>query len=194
MTARLKKIQRQVTTPAAAEWKYWNNMIESGHFYVFESDINDVRKRFLEQGISPKVLLKDELHPRTLIHSIGNQEPCVVHALPDTSGAMEQWLKRLDIGLEYRGEGLPALSLKVLQTLVKRSRERVWLTGEEKAAVLEEYGFSSTILLASASPTTSSGFSRCACSATGRRLPMSLECTTTTSWRRTLNERFGSST
>ncbi len=64
-----------------------------------------------------------------------------MHALPDTSGAMEQWLKRLDLGLQYRGEGLPALSLKVLQTLAKRNRERVWLTCEEKAAILEEYGF-----------------------------------------------------
>ncbi len=127
--------------PPTAEWKPWDKTIEPGHFYVFESDICSVRQWFLEQGICPKVLLKDELRPRTLIHNIRTQEPCVVHALPDTSGAMEQWLKRLNIGLEYRGEGLPSLSLKVLQTLVKRSRERVWLTGEEKAAVLEEYGF-----------------------------------------------------
>ena len=38
-------------------------------------------------------------------------------------------------------EGLPALSLKVLQTLVKRSRERIYLTGEEENAILEEYSW-----------------------------------------------------
>ena len=49
-------------------------------------------------------------------------------------------LARLNIGIQYHGEGLPALSLKVLQALVKRSRERVWLSNEQKASVLAEYG------------------------------------------------------
>ena len=47
-------------------------------------------------------------------------------------------MKRLDCGLVYRGEGLPNMALKVLHRLVKQGRERVWLTGEEKAVILEQ--------------------------------------------------------
>ncbi len=46
--------------------------------------------------------------------------------------------QRLDCGIEYRGEGLPGMGLKVLHRLVKLGRERVWLTGEQKAESLEE--------------------------------------------------------
>ncbi len=44
----------------------------------------------------------------------------------------------MDCGLVYRGEGLPSMALKVLHRLVKQGKERVWLTGEEKAEILEQ--------------------------------------------------------
>jgi hypothetical protein len=99
---------------------------------------------------------------------------------------------------------LPALSLKVLQVPVKRNRERVWLTGEEKAAILEEYGFCCAMCgargefefdhIARLSESyDEQRFQPLCVRATGRRLPMNLECTMTTSWRLTSKERFGSS-
>ena len=94
----------------------------------------------LQKGTSPKVILKDETRIRTLIVNLKGEGACHIHSLPETSGDLQRWLANLNIGLENHGEGLPALSLKVLQGLAKSSRERITLTGEEKAEILEEHG------------------------------------------------------
>ena len=129
------------TTPAS-EWRAWQNggPIEPGHFWAWADDMGSVRAWFLEGRRSPKVVMKDEIETRMLIYNLRKGEEgfpgvCYVHSMPAHSSEMEQWLARLNIEglLQYRGEGLPSLSLKVLQTLVKRSRERVWVNGEEKA-------------------------------------------------------------
>lgn len=139
MTARMRKVQKQSQTPPAAEWEEFNGEIRPGHFWVFEDSIASVRASLLQQGRNPKVVMKDEIRIRTLICKLRN-ETCQIHSLPEHRGDLEAWLKRLDVGITYKGEGLPALSLKVLQTLVRRSRERTWLTTEEKALVLEAHG------------------------------------------------------
>ena len=64
-----------------------------------------------------------------------------MHTLPHHAREIQEWLARLDIGLPYRGEGLPGMAYKVLVALIKQGRERVWLTGEEKHAILEETGY-----------------------------------------------------
>jgi hypothetical protein len=141
-TVRLRKAQKtQTQTPPASEWKPWSSSVEPGHFWCMEDEIGGVRAWFLENGMNPKVVMRDETRLRNLIHNVRKKGACIVHSLPEYAQDLDQWLQRLDIGMTYRGEGLPALSLKVLQTLVRRSRERVWLTGEEKAEILEEYGF-----------------------------------------------------
>ena len=48
--------------------------------------------------------------------------------------------------LEYRGEGLPNISQKVLMHLAKHNKEeRVYLTGEQKAELLDEFNFKCAI-------------------------------------------------
>ena len=47
----------------------------------------------------------------------------------------------MNIEMPYRGEGPPAISAKVLHHLIRHGKERVWLSGEEKAELLEQYGF-----------------------------------------------------
>ena len=140
-TAQLRRVQRPTKTPATSEWLVWGNEIAAGHFWAPDEDISSVRAWFLENGRNPKVIMKDECRIRTLIYNLRNKGGvCYVHALPECWGDLQRWVRKLDIGLEYRGENIPALSLKVLQVLVKRSRERTWLTSQEKEAVLEEYG------------------------------------------------------
>ena len=145
LTTRLQRaVARQMQTPPASEWKPWAQDIAPEHFWVHDDDISAVRRWFLEQRRSPKVIMKDETRVRTLIYNLRKREgfgTCYVHSLPEKSGEMQKWIDRLQIDLQYHGEGLPALSLKVLQTLVKRGRERTWLTGEEKAQILEEHDF-----------------------------------------------------
>ena len=112
--------------------------------------MSSIRAWFLQQRKSPKVLMKDEVKVRTLIYNIRKNEEngpgvCYIHSLPEYSDELQSWLERLDVGLQYRGEGLPALSLKVLQALVKKSRERTWLTPDERMAVLYEYDYACAV-------------------------------------------------
>ncbi len=87
------------------------------------------RAWFLAQGKHPKVLLKSETGPRALIYNCTKRaDTCVgavvLHSLPDNSDVVAAWVKRLDCGLEYRGEGLPNMALKVLHRLVNKARSR----------------------------------------------------------------------
>ena len=47
-----------------------------------------------------------------------------------------RWIAELDLGIIYRGQGLPAISAQVLLILIKRGKTREYLTGEEKAELL----------------------------------------------------------
>ncbi len=154
---RLRKAQKQSQTPPASEWERWKCLhadepeddafcVRPGHFWAFEDEMGSIRAWFLQHRKSPKVLMKDDVKVRTLIYNIRKNEEngpgiCYIHSLPEHFGEMQSWLERLDVGLQYRGEGLPALSLKVLQLLIKKGRERTWLTSEEKAAILDECGY-----------------------------------------------------
>ena len=51
--------------------------------------------------------------------------------------AIELWLSKLDMG--YQGANLAGATFEALQCLIKRKNVRVPLTGEEKAAILEQY-------------------------------------------------------
>ncbi len=141
---RLKKEQRASTTPIAAEWLQWGRKLVPGHYSFPEDSMAQERAWFLQQGKHPKVLLKSETCPRALLYNCTarlKEEPGVVHlhALPEHWETIAAWVVRLDCGLDYRGEGLPNMALKVLHRLVKRGKEREWLTGEQKAALLEEF-------------------------------------------------------
>ena len=62
----------------------------------------------------------------------------VIHSVPKHADEIHQWLNCLGLQQEYRGEGLPSTSYKVLLMLLRR-RERMYLTGEQKAQLLEEH-------------------------------------------------------
>ena len=90
------------------------------------------------------MLLKDSTRPRALLYRLtpardGRTGTVHIHGMPQHSQETLAWVERL--GLEYRGEGLTGSALKALQALVRRSRERVYLDGEQKAELLELYEF-----------------------------------------------------
>ena len=74
-SARVAKQASKESTPFE-EWKPWRGQILRGHFYV--QDIEATCRTLLEQGISPKVTMKDRHEIRTL--TIGK---CTIHAVPD---------------------------------------------------------------------------------------------------------------
>ncbi len=90
------------------------------------------------------MLLKSETSPRALLYNCTKRlGACTggvhLHAMPDHSYEIARWVARLDCGLIYRGEGLPNIALKWLHRLVKQGREREWLTGEQKAELVEQF-------------------------------------------------------
>ena len=141
------KIKRQAnasTTPDALAWLPFTWPPVPGHFWVYDGQIDFVRGQFLRDNRHPKVILKDESSTKSLVYIFSRADSekgtCVIHAMPQDAQDMIQWLKNLDIGLVYRGEGLPSLTYKVLNKLIKE-KERTYLNGEEKHELLEANGY-----------------------------------------------------
>ena len=63
----------------------------------------------------------------------------IIHGLPEEAGDIQKWLAKLDVGIDYRGEGLPAIAVELLLHLIRHGRERVYLIDEEAEELLEQY-------------------------------------------------------
>ena len=140
--AKMKKLQAATTTPPLSEWQEWSGEVAAGHLWALEDDLPSIRAQLLRGGRNCKVLMRDSMHPRGLLYNLtkrldGEQGVLHVHGLPEKWQEIQEWAERL--GFEYRGEGLPGCALKVLQGLVRRGRERVYLDGQQKADLLEQF-------------------------------------------------------
>ena len=135
---------RESTTPDATQWDVFQWPPKPGHYYVDENQIDFVREQFLRENKHPKVILKDEAATKSLhyIFTKADEEKgtCVIHAMPVDGPDIMAWLQRLNIGLFYRGEGLPSVTYKVLNKLL-REKERTYLDGEEKHQLMETHGY-----------------------------------------------------
>ncbi len=60
----------------------------------------------------------------------------MIHTLPPEVDEIRGWLRNLDLGIQYRGEGLPNITYKVLVRLLKK-KKRYYLEGEEKHELME---------------------------------------------------------
>jgi hypothetical protein len=141
---KLKKQQRASTTPALSEWLPWGGAIAPGHYFCEEDQLDELRAWFMNRNRHPRVLLKDSTTARALSYSCAQHlDGCVgllmIHGLPEHCAEIGAWMERLGLS-GYRGQGLAGTSLMVLKLLVRAARERVSLSGEEKAQLLEDYG------------------------------------------------------
>jgi len=59
--------------------------------------------------------------------------------MPEHWEEIDLWITKLDIGIVYQGQGMAGTSLKVLNHLIRKGRERVYLDGEAEAELLEKY-------------------------------------------------------
>lgn len=134
------------STPPAQEWKPFAQRIEAGHFCVNEEEIIGVRVWLLESRRCPRVALKDMSAIRSLTYNCTKIDAVkgtmTLHVAPDYYQKVMEWLKLLPVQIKYTGEGLPNIAAQVLLLLVKHCRIREYLSGEEKAALLEKYDFS----------------------------------------------------
>ena len=105
-----------------------------------------MRAWHLESRRCPRVDLKDLSSIRALTYNCTKvdmaKRSMTIHAMPQHSTAIMEWLKLLPIKIKYTGQGLPNIAAQVLLLLVKHCRIRQYLSGEEKAALLEQYNLS----------------------------------------------------
>ena len=146
-TQNVQKVKKEFATtktPPFAEWKPWYGLqqISPGHYFASEDDIDSVRAQFLQSGRHPRVQLKDETSMKSLRYTCTKLDKMsgtvIIHSVPKYADEIYNWLTCLGLQEEYRGEGLPSTSYKVLLQLLKR-RERMYLTGEQKPQLLEEH-------------------------------------------------------
>ena len=127
-----KICQGESKTPAFSLWKPWQGEIEKGHFYT--DDIDSIRITLLQQGISPRLSMKDRHEIRQL--TIGKT---IIHTVPtnlDSILAFVEKLKVHGITLDYKGEGLPAITSRALTALLQRSNQRIYLCEQEKTDLI----------------------------------------------------------
>ena len=117
---KLTQYSVKYNAPPFDTWKPWRGDLLPGHFHT--QDIEEVRRTLLEQGVSPRICMKDRHEVRQL--TIGK---CCIHSVPENLASIQTFRKNLSqrgIRLDYYGEGLPAISNKALTALLKNDNQR----------------------------------------------------------------------
>ena len=117
-------------------WKCWcaDSSLEAGEYYT--TDIEQVRNYYLSNGKHPKVKLKGRWDIKHL--SLGS---VFIHSVPENYTTILRFLenlKKYNISIPYRGEGIPSMSDRCLTLLMRGCRERQYLTAAEKQVVVEK--------------------------------------------------------
>ncbi|WP_353213255.1 AAA family ATPase [Rhodovarius sp.] len=134
------KAEHQGETPPFSAWGEWQGELAPGHFYC--SDLRKVRQELLERGKNPKVSLKSlctwaALRYRCTMAAEGVSGWCVIKEVPQDFELMKAWCEKL--GVEYRGQGLPSLTLEVFQHLLGPKRKQPTLA-ERRSIVARQGG------------------------------------------------------
>ena len=120
--------------PAFGLWRPWQDGEQrAGHYYTL--DLDEARRKLLEQGISPRLSQSDRHEVRQL--TMGKT---VIHGIPQNLQSILQFINNLKthgVEIEYRGEGLPAISQRALTALLKHSNHRKYLDEDEKAELIK---------------------------------------------------------
>ena len=115
-----------------------------GHVWVQDNQIDYLRQQFLREIKHPKVVLKDESTTKALHYIFTKADEqkgtCVIHSMPQDADSMILWMQNLNIGMVNQGEGLQALTYKVLHKLMKQ-KERTYLDRQGKHELREAHGY-----------------------------------------------------
>ena len=104
------------SNPPFDEWKYWENVVEVGHF--FTTDLNFTRRQFLEAGWNPKVMLRGSSEIGGLSITVGKKS-CMIKEHIQDADRIQAWISNLPREIEWTGERLPALTQKVFFELLR---------------------------------------------------------------------------
>jgi len=128
---RLRRAIMDSSVPDFSEWQPFDLEKPSPHMYSV--NLEDVRAALLRKGIHPKLVMASEILWKRL-----RTKTFTVHLIPENANEIKNWLGALGLNIEYRGEGLPNMTLKVITALLKR--KRVFLTDVEKNELLVKCG------------------------------------------------------
>ena len=123
--------------PPFDEWQSWNGEFLPGYFTT--DDLMVVRREFLQSGRNPKVSLRNlgeysQVSYRCSRKMDGERGTCVVRERPSDCQEIIEWLSKLPRQIEYHGERLAAITLRVFLELLKS--ERIYLDSSQKEALL----------------------------------------------------------
>ena len=102
--------------PAVSEWQAWEGVPSIGYHYT--EDLHAARAQLLLSNRSPRVILGTAaacdmvaLRYQCLKGVNGISSQCVIREFPDHDReAIEEFLTRLPINIEWCGEGIPSLT------------------------------------------------------------------------------------
>jgi hypothetical protein len=135
LTGKTRQVVATDTKKTLPPFEYWQErkgQFESGYFTA--PDLMAVRREFLQSGRNPKISLRNLAEYSQLSYRCsktdGNEAGmCVVRERPPDADEITEWLKMLPIEIEYNGERLAAITLKVFLTLMKS--ERIYLDSSQ---------------------------------------------------------------
>ena len=122
-----------------SKWRPWAGNPAPGTFFC--SDLAEVRRQLLRSGRSPKVTMRGQTSIGSLRYVCrkkldGQTGSCIVREMPADAETYKAFLKRLPRRIEYQGERLSGLSLKVFLALL--TPERRMATPDEKKAIVAQ--------------------------------------------------------
>ena len=128
----------KTSLPLYETWQEWAHEYKPGYFVA--DDLMKVRREMLESGRNPKVSLRNlaaysQVSYMCTRKKDNEQGACVVRERPEDHEAIIDWLSRLPIDVDYRGERLAAITHKVFLQMLKP--ERTWLDSSQKAALVK---------------------------------------------------------
>ena len=111
--------------PPVDEWERFDGTPKVGMFYTF--DLKQTRKLLLESGRNPKITLKSgseiaSLQYRCVQGRDGDNGLCHIRELPIQKHEIENFLRNLPKDIEWKGEGIHALTQRCLLHLIKAER------------------------------------------------------------------------
>ena len=97
----------KTSLPLYETWQGWTGQCKPGHCAA--DDLMQVRRQMLESGRNPKVGLRNLAQYSQVTYQCtkkkdGEQGACVVRERPEDQDAIVDWLSRLPVDIESRGE------------------------------------------------------------------------------------------
>ena len=103
--------------PPLSEWQEWKGEPSPGHFWTRES-LQKVRVSLLKSGRNTRIILKgmtgiSAIRYHCVVKKDDSSGMCVTRQLQTEAKQIRDWLDNLPVDVQYCGEGMAGITLKV---------------------------------------------------------------------------------